>query len=440
MIISNTDHEKFGSKKMDVWSEKDLSQFLIFDYCETSNTLGSNRDNEERIVFEAMKSSVEKYNRYKYIVYLLDKFPLRFFKNIIGRPKKKILFYTLRYPEIVFGARKRYDVGLIVQGKTDRINAFRYLFDYIGINDAIQYVYDFLKEKNIDYLYQLVEKTEEKLKKAKPDYIVLWNDCSPIARAIVLASKNLGITTMEIQHGTYNSSDSLINGRAADYVLVWGKYFKDLYVGRGIRKPEDIYILGYPYPVEKNPVVVRENKDYRVCYLGEDFEKYNGSLLKIKLETIEAISKICRKNGLKFVYRPHPGDDVKLLKEKLPGIRFIPKKEKIDKTFRNADIFISFSSTSLREASMFQKISIQLVNYPEVAPNFEQLGLCNKTLHTFEELENYLTEIISAPDLDKLKLNFNNDYVETRYNPIERFLEIIDRIGKGFSNEIIKLQ
>lgn len=446
MTISDSDYEKFRLKKMESLTEKDLSQFLIFDYFEKYNVIGNSKDNE-KVIFEAMQSSIFNYNRYKFILYFLDKFPFKFFKNKTGRPgscpgrrNKKILFQGLKYYDIVLGVKKWQNIGLIVQGNSDRIDAFKNIIDYMGINDLTPYVYNYLKEKNINHLHQLIKKTEDKLKDTKPDYIVLWNDVLPIERAIILASKKLGIITLEIQHGIYSLFNPLIGGKAVDYVLVWGKYFKDLYINQKIRKPEEIYVLGYPYLTERDkmtwgktqgvPRVIprRKNKNYALCYLGEDFERYNKSLLKIKLENVNNFSKMCKKLGLRFVYRPHPGDNVKLLKEKLPNIQFTLKREKIEETFKKADIFISFSSTSLIEAAMRQKISIQFMNYPFKAENFEKLGACNKTLQAFDELEDYLVEIANASDLDKFKLNFNNNYIETRYNPIERFLEIIKDI------------
>ena len=402
-----------------------LPQFL-FDYFHIYKGITWIKDAGEEPFCQGLQSTIKKYNKYRLLIGFLDRF---FLKLYVKKHKKKILFRPFKYYNIILGAKKYHQVGLIAHGNWDRLFAIKNFMVYIITSDLDQYVLAYLKEKNIKYLYRLIKEIENKLRAIKPDYIVLWNDILPMERAIVLASKKLGIVTLEIQHGIYDSFFPLGTGKVVDYVLVWGKYFKDLYVKQGKRKPEDIYVLGYPYLIKKNQEIKNRNNHYVVCYLGQDLEICNKDFLSVKLETANSIYKICKKLDLEFVYRPHPGDDRELLKKNLADIQFTDIGEGLEETFKKADIFISFNSTSLIEAAMRQKISLQLMNYPIKSDNFKKLGICNKTLQTFDELENYLTEIISASDLDKFKLNFNNDFVETRYNPIERFSEIIKEIS-----------
>jgi len=213
--------------------------------------------------------------------------------------------------------------------------------------------------------------------------------------------------------------------------MVWGQYFKDLYVKNGVRKPEEVYVLGYPYLIKRHKSDHRKKRHYAVCYLGEDFERYNKDLLDIKLETISNLYKICNHLGLKFIYRPHPGDDRRLLKSKLPDVYFTQEREKIDKTFREEDVFISFNSTALIEAAIRSKVCLQLMNFPMKTDDFEELGVCSKAFKTIEEIENYLTKIANSPNLDDFKPKFNNHYVDLSYNPGKRFLEILDDIEKN---------
>ncbi len=435
---SNTDTIYFDYENI-VSSEK-LHQFL-FDYFYKYKRVTWIKDNEEELFCQGLQSTINKYNKHRLLVGFLDKFFLKWYspKSSLGNSgqdlpaqagKKKILFRLFKYYDIILGAKKYHQVGLIVHAR-DRLFAIKNLMGYIITSDLDQHVLAYLQEKNIKYLYRLIKEVENKLGAVKPNYIVLWNDIFPIERAIVLASKKLGITTLEIQHGVYDSFRTMETGKVVDHVLVWGEYFKDLYVKQGKRKPEDIYVLGYPYVIPKNQDVENKDSHYVVCYLGQDLEIYDKNFLSIKFETANSIYKICKKLGLAFVYRPHPGDDRKALEEKLPHIYFTPAQEKLEETFKKADIFISFQSTSLVEAAMRSKISLQLLNYPLKSDNFEKLSACNASLQTLEELENYLKKIVSAKKLDELKIEFNNNYVETRYNPVERFLEIIHEIEKS---------
>ena len=74
------------------------------------------------------------------------------------------------------------------------------------------------------------------------------------------------------------------------------------------------------------------------------------------------------------------------------------------------------------------KVALQLLNYPLKSDNLEKLGACSVSIGTIEELDGYLKKIVDANNLDEFRAKFNNDYIETRYNPTERFLEIISEI------------
>lgn len=420
------DYEKFMLEKMESWSEKELSQFLILDYFSVSKEMGY--EAHEEAIFDALQYSIQKYNRYKFIIFFLDKFISKLFKNK-KENRKKILFRPFKYYNIILGEKKYYQVALIAHGNWDRLFAVKNFMGYMVTDDLDYHILAYLKEKDIKHLYQLIKGIENKLKVLKPDYIVLWNDITPMERAIVLVSKKLGITTLEIQHGAYDSFN-LETGKVADYVLAWGEYSKNLCVQQYKRKPEDVYVLGYPYLIKKNQEVEKKNHHHKVFYLGQNFEVYNKNFLNIKIETIKKINEICNKLGMIFVYRPHPGDNRELLKKNLADVQFTDVGEGLEETFKKADILISFSSTALIEAAIRSKIALQLMNYPIKSDNFEKLGACNASFVTLEELENYLKKIVSAEGLDAFKIEFNNNYVETRYNPTERFSEIIQEIEK----------
>jgi hypothetical protein len=411
---------------MDI-SDKELIQFLILDYLNASKEIGL--ENVDKIMFDALQSSILRYNRYKFILCFFDKLALKLFRYKRGpgwRSGKKILFRPFKYSNIILGVKKYHQPGILAHGNWDRLFAVKNFMGYIATDDLDHYLLAYLKEKNIKYLHELIREIEKKLKVARPDYIVLWNDIVPIERAIILVSKKLGIKTLEIQHGAYDSFN-LETGKVADYVLVWGKYFKDLHIKQCKRNPEDIYVLGYPYSMSKNKEV-ESNNNYSICYLSQNLEAYDKNFFNIKIETAKKINEVCNRLGMQFIYRPHPGDNRELLKKDLLGIQFTSIGEGLEETLKKADIFISFNSTALSEATMRQKISLQLVNYPLKSDNLEKLGACHRSFKTIEELEDYIKKIAGSKNLDRFRIKFNNGYIETRYNPVGRFLEIIKEI------------
>ncbi|MBI1866262.1 MAG: hypothetical protein HY005_01315 [Candidatus Staskawiczbacteria bacterium] len=436
MNTAYSDYEKI------IPSEK-LPQFL-FDFFDRFKEVAWVKNTEKESFYQTLQLNVDRYSKNRFLVRFLDRIFSKLYSNknpflSFQRNKKNILFRPFKYYNIILGAKKYQKVGLINHGNWDRFFAVKNFIGYIVTSDLDQYILSYLKENNIKYLYRLIEEVENKLRIAKPDYIVLWSDVLPIERAIVLASKKLGIITLEIQHGIDDSFWPIESGKFVDYLLVWGKYFADLYEKQNVRKSEDIYILGYPYLIEKNKDTKKKDKNYIVYYLGTNLEFYNEEFFDVKMETIKKINEICNKLRIKFFYRPHPGENRELLKKNLKDIAFTDTREGLQEAFKTADIFISFQSTSLVEATMSSKVSLQLMNYPIKSDNFEALGACSASFQTIEELEDYLKKIASAKNLDKFKTKFNNNYIETRYNPIERFLEIIKDIErKNTENQKLK--
>lgn len=415
-----TDYEK-------IVPHQKLPDFL-FHYFHLYETIPWIKNTGEESFYQATELTAGRYNKQKWFLSFLDKVFLALYaKKNLSNSKRRILFRPFKYANIILGAKKYHHIGLIVHGR-DRLVAIKNGMGYITTSDLDQYLLAYIKEKNIVHLYHLISKIENKLKVAKPDYVMLWNDITPMERAIALVSKKLGITTVEIHHGIYDEIVPMETGKIADYVLVWGKYFKDLYVNRYKRKPENIYVLGYPYAIKQHQTAGKKNSHYAVCYLGQSFEIYNKKFLNTKIETIKKIHEICNRLGMDFIYRPHPADDRELLKKNLADTQFTDIGEELEEVFKKADILISFSSTALIEAAMRSKIALQLMSYPLKSDNFEKLGACSASLQTIEELEDYLKKIVSAKTLDEFKITFNNDYVETRYNPVGRFLEIIKEI------------
>ena len=250
----------------------------------------------------------------------------------------------------------------------------------------------------------------------------------PINRAIVLVAHELNIPTIEIQHGIY-MSNNLPKGREVDYTFVWGEYFKDMYVKNSIKSLDQIRILGYPYEIKRFDSDVKERK--LVTYLGQNFEVINKDLLSDKISTLNEIKNICDRLDFDFIYRPHPGDDINLLKTEIKTVNFTPNGETLDRTLENGDIFISFNSTTLIEANLGSKLSIQYKSYDMPTDDLEKIGACSKTIETSDELENFLRNIKNH-DLSTFYKPVDDGFIKVPYpDPSKRFLELIEDIVKN---------
>lgn len=402
----------------------DEETFVFLDFFEKIKKFpGVNIDDFKNKLLQIWGSGTKKYKKYKFLIEFIDKnynFVIRLFKK---KKRRRVLFYALKCPALLQALRKskKYDVIIGALTLQDRIYAIKKLMEYVSFTDLGTPIFGYIKTNNKNNVSLLIKKTKKKLLKLKPKIIILWNDSLPLERAIIYVARDLGIITVDIQHGIYNSDIKPTDGGIANYLLVWGKFFEELYLKYKFKIPEDIYIVGYPYKIKH----IKEKHNKRVYYLGQDFDRLNKSLLKVKIETINKLSNICKKLGLEFIYRPHPSDDIKLLKKYLK-VKFSSKKEKLENVFSKGTIFISFSSTSLVEAAIYGKICIQLRNYPLKRDNFEKLGIC-KTFDNFHDLEKYLKRIVES-NFKKDVTPFNRNYIYIPKDPGKRFLEILSKI------------
>jgi len=358
----------------------------------------------------------------------------KLFDKLYAKEKcgKIIFFAGTKYKNILTEIKKYYSISLPVSGIKDRLFATKNSIGYFSMSKYRRLVYNYINEKNVKHLNKLIDSIEIDLVNMKPSFIILGNDSLPIERALVLVGKKLKIPTIVIQHGHYTSNIPLSDGKVADYILVWGEYFKNLYIKNGIRKPDDLYVLGYPLQIERNIKFLKENSSYILCYLGQKWEKYSNVLFEDKIDTIKKLNDVCSRLGIDFIYRPHPGEDIELINNKISHIKFTQKGEKLVDTIKNNNIFVSFNSTALVEAFMYSKICIQLLSISLSVANFEKLEICNKTFKNIKELENYLRLIADSnfEELDKFRKKFNNDYIDTTHEPSKRFLEILEDVKR----------
>lgn len=370
-----------------------------------------------------------------------------FYCNIICLKSKKnnkvkIMFQSTKYIDIIEELIKTDKIEVLVwnffKGNLSKYKLFKkflaFPITYQSLtntsNNLDNNINDIDKKLNtlVNKIAKDIEKIKHFLLQHSPNLIVLRTDSSPIDRALIIAAKELGIPTINLQDGIYVSKYPLIHGRAADYVFVWGKYFKNLYLKQKIRNSDTVKILGYPYRLNLLP---QDNKAQKltVYYLGQNFELYNKKLLELKVETIRILNKICKKYGFEFIYRPHPGDFRKLLQKKLSEVKFTPETETLKDSFKKGNIFISFNSTSLIEAALHGKLALQLKNYPVPTDDFEKLGIVSKSFNNIKELENYLKEIAKVRDIGQFYKSFNSEYIEIpKPSPAIKFLKLINEI------------
>ena len=411
--------------------EKNIGNYIVWDLVNAIKANGYH-DFSETLAF-GYRNITQKYKKYRLAVNIFDNFYNRV-TNII-RPSGvagKILFNDGgRYASLAKNLKKTCPVVKTVMGKKDRISAVIGRSEYFPVNEEVSLIDDYFLAGDESRLRDLVSQLTLRLEKLAPRCVVLAGDFLPIDRAMVRAAKNNGIPSIIIQHGTFQSAEVFPEGKYADHILVWGQFFKEMYMTKTGKLAGAVHILGYPHPIK--PENYRDSKKrIAVYYLGQNFEKYDKSLLAIKLETLKDLNKVCQRLDMEFIYRPHPGDDIKLLRAGLPEIRFSPENETLSEGIEKGDVFISFNSTALIGAGIRSKITLQLFNYPVTSDNYEKIGACSRTFDNIGQVENYLETISKNPQsIDKEKRGVSRYYAESGLYPEQRFLKILKDIEKN---------
>ena len=403
---------------------KKTESFVVWDCIEVANSLGYK--NTENLIRAQIKEISEKYNKYKFFINAID----CSYNKIINPKtnKKKILFFNKNYHKpLILKLKKHYDICLIVYGIKDRLFAIRNKIPYVSVLHLYPLLDKYFDSKNVLFLENMIEQAEEFLSASKSDYIVLTNDSLSVERAIILGSKKSGIPAIDIFHGVGPIANKMTDGQVADYIWVWGNYLRNAYIKQKFRKAEEIYVFGYPYIFEETKNSGKKD-GYVLYYLGNGFGLHGlESLLEFEINILKEVIKICSKLNVDLYYRPHPGDECTLQRENFPNLKITPKNEKLEDAFGKGDIFISHSSTSLIEATIRSKLTIQIMGAQTDCDNFEKVGGCTKTVKTAKELKSYLKKITTSK-LPEAKINKN--YVDTTRNPVDRFIEIIEDIEK----------
>ncbi|MDH7578555.1 MAG: hypothetical protein QHH75_12260 [Bacillota bacterium] len=339
-----------------------------------------------------------------------------------------------KFAELIARVHRDTRVRVFVHGKNDRRFCLQKRIPYLVANQAISLIasaYAAASQQDCNALVQAaIDSVYRDLLRVRPKAVILWNDGQPFERVVVLAARMGGIPSLAIQHGIFqrawlaNYWDSF-----ADYFAVWGKYFKELYVAQGLDEGR-VLVLGYPFflPRKSSGKVFKngESRKLQVCFLGQDFEKYSPALVFGKRNVVTTLVSACRKSGMRLVYRPHPREDVSFLRDILRDIDIISPKVPLWQLLEDAELFFSISSTALVEASLYEKIAVQ-VHTPEIpADNFEEIGLC----YTVDSEEREVSAILEQFIQGKLQpRTVTESCIETSADPAKSLVGILASIG-----------
>lgn len=255
------------------------------------------------------------------------------------------------------------------------------LFD-LFINDPL------LKSERAARIFQLIRNI---ILKVNPKFLINANDSDPVTRLFILEARELGIKSVCIQDGLFKKKDNFSShhGEFSDYIFVWGGYYMDLFTENGVNQRK-LKVLGYP-GVVLNSHQKFFNKE-EILLVGEGFGYCNKELELLNYRIYREVVEILLANGYKLYFKPHPGTNYGLFKDlRIPIINYSVKK-----CFKKFDVFIGLVSTMLMEASLNNKIGIQIYDDRFPGDHYENEGLCYTVLSQNLPL---LSEVITKIDI-----------------------------------------
>lgn len=181
-----------------------------------------------------------------------------------------------------------------------------------------------------------------------------------------------------IQHGIYNLNFYKVlwfEKEIATQVIVFGKYFKNLYVSQGVA--DNKVIIGNPYFKSKDipSESIRINLDKgKAVFIGQQLYKVNNSIFEIYNEALTELRDNLINVGIEFFYKPHPRENIEesLNPENLRNFQIYDVRNK-NIFWDDFNIFLSANSSLLIETYLQGKICFQ-IEVPNPEMPFDNFG------------------------------------------------------------------
>ncbi|WP_271808456.1 hypothetical protein [Clostridium beijerinckii] len=274
--------------------------------------------------------------------------------------------------------------------------------------------YKEFKLYNKENLLNAVLKEIDKYLNGKKCSLVIFGfDGLFLERAITKVAKENKIPTITIQHGLFQFVKPHINdGYFTDYFFTWGHYFKENYIKFGIQKEDKIKIIGYPF-YTNNKRRFNLSKDIKVLYLGTISTNDEIRIESYKIANM--INHVCQRLDIEFCYRIHPGEDLNRIKDYCTQINKFSCKNSLLQDFDAYDVIIGINSTAIVEATINNKIAVEMINKKFISNKYYEMGIAYKC----ECNENDLYDFFEQCKMNKIKPKINNQqyvYINENFN------------------------
>lgn len=271
-------------------------------------------------------------------------------------------------------------------------NEFQTLFCYNGINFWSRLESDFKKISSsyyLPFLIDMIEKFERFLFNSKPKAVLIPYEKGSYALALIIACQKLGINTIGIQHGafdslghndyahTYLKSDKIPFGMPIPkHMLVWGNSAKNFLLAKGYPKNK-ISVIGNPeflniekitnnqetlrtkfnFSSEKKIILFATSKLQR-GYISDEKRAYDEYVLE------ELLKLYSNDPNYIIILKPHPVKEPIFVYEKIiqkySSKNCFIKTDNILELIQLSDVLISVESSTIIDAIALGKMVIEI--------------------------------------------------------------------------------
>jgi len=235
-----------------------------------------------------------------------------------------------------------------------------------------------ISKEFINVLEEFSRKLRSFILEKKISALVVPNDESFFENISIKIFKELGFPTFFFLHGLpggYNSVD----GNRSDYLIVWGKKFKELYIRNGISEKK-IFVSGHPSYKNSTNGQLRFSFE-NILVLTKTIAgspHSDGAILSDRgnlIVYLRSIQKVLQKMDVKQVrLRPHPSENIEWYMKFLDKDFFTPDPESLTNSLNKSSLVIGSVSSVFLEALFYN------VNYLVYEPMYNGKNILNLSL------------------------------------------------------------
>jgi hypothetical protein len=256
----------------------------------------------------------------------------------------------------------------------------------------------------------------------KPESIVLFNEISPPGRTMAKVAKSRNVPTVAIQHGLFIGYT--YRALTTDKMIVWGELPRKFWLERGC-KPEQVVSVGaiaHDQGTEKYPLSQQSSKPKNqpsVLFIGQNPAAFISST--IHRETIKVFMQtIAQLPEVKFVIKPHPGEDptpyrTAIKKTRLSNVE-LKTSGPIEQFLLDTNLVITIFSTVGAEA-MNMGIPVIVVNVSEQPPLAPYASICPIATNN-QNLANYIEQVLNDPKHLKILIKNGKKFAHGYFGPM----------------------